>query len=140
MKRWTFKVNILALLLFLFFFFPENVQASEPPKQQELVNEQIDKLITRMREISFNLMPTSLTRKGFATALNQFIEYCSKSSVLKISPASAGLFYCNALLTVNGQRIFGGAIIYCNSNITVTFPEPTAAASPLTSSIFPILV
>ena len=44
MKRWTFKVNILALLLFLFFFFPENVQASEPPKQQELVNEQIDKL------------------------------------------------------------------------------------------------
>ena len=47
-------------------------------------NEHIDKLITRMREISFDLMPTSLIRKGLAAALNEFIEYCSKSSALDI--------------------------------------------------------
>jgi len=30
-------------------------------------------------------MPTSLTRKGFAAALGEFIEYCSKSNPLKIN-------------------------------------------------------
>lgn len=48
-------------------------------------NEQIDNLLKRMREISFDLMPTSLTRKGLPAALNEFIEYCSKSSQLKIN-------------------------------------------------------
>ena len=43
MKRWTFKVNILALLLFL-FFLSRKCTSFRTPKQQELVNEQIDKL------------------------------------------------------------------------------------------------
>jgi two-component system, NarL family, sensor kinase len=51
----------------------------------ETTNQQIDNLIKRMREISFDLMPTSLLRKGFTAALNEFIEYCSKSNKLKIS-------------------------------------------------------
>lgn len=51
----------------------------------EKTNQQIDNVIKRMREISFDLMPTSLIRKGFAAALNEFIEYCSKSSQLKIN-------------------------------------------------------
>lgn len=46
---------------------------------------QIDNLIKRMREISFDLMPTSLTRKGFAAALSEFIENNSKNRVLKIN-------------------------------------------------------
>jgi len=57
----------------------------EDEEEIEKTNEQIDKLIKRMREISFDLMPTSLTRKGLAAALNEFIEYCSKSSFLKIN-------------------------------------------------------
>jgi signal transduction histidine kinase len=57
----------------------------EDEKEVEKTNEQIDRLIKRMREISFDLMPTSLTRKGFAVALNEFIEYCSRSACLKIS-------------------------------------------------------
>jgi two-component system, NarL family, sensor kinase len=51
----------------------------------EKTNQQIDNLIKRMREISFDLMPTSLTRKGFTAALSEFIEYCTKSSKLKIN-------------------------------------------------------
>jgi signal transduction histidine kinase len=51
----------------------------------EKTNQQIDNLIKRMREISFDLMPTSLIRKGFTAALSEFIEYCSKSSELKIN-------------------------------------------------------
>jgi two-component system, NarL family, sensor kinase len=57
----------------------------EDEEEVEKTNEQIDRLIQRMREISFDLMPTSLINKGFAAALNGFIEYCSKSSVLKIN-------------------------------------------------------
>ena len=51
---------------------------------RQTTNEHIDGLIKRMREISFDLMPTSLIRKGFAVALNEFIEYCSKSSSMAI--------------------------------------------------------
>jgi two-component system NarL family sensor kinase len=48
-------------------------------------NAQIDGLLRRMREISFDLMPTSLIRKGLPAALNEFIEYCNKSNELKIN-------------------------------------------------------
>ncbi|HEU4472196.1 MAG TPA: ATP-binding protein [Flavisolibacter sp.] len=47
-------------------------------------NEQIDKLLKRMREITFDLMPNSLVRKGLPAALTEFIEYCGKSSTLSI--------------------------------------------------------
>ena len=47
-------------------------------------NEQIDKLLRRMREISFDLMPNSLIRKGLPAAIGEFIDYCSKSSTLQI--------------------------------------------------------
>jgi len=54
-------------------------------EEVEKTNEQIDNLLKRMREISFDLMPASLTRKGFVAALNEFIEYCSKGSPLRIN-------------------------------------------------------
>lgn len=51
----------------------------------EKTSQQLDQLIKRMREISFDLMPTSLIRKGLTAALKEFIEYCSKSNQLKIN-------------------------------------------------------
>lgn len=62
-----------------------DANTQEEEEEIEITNRQIDNIIKRMREISFDLMPTSLTRKGFAAALSEFIEYCSKSSVLKIN-------------------------------------------------------
>jgi signal transduction histidine kinase len=58
----------------------------DPEDEAELskTNAQIDKLLKRMREISFDLMPNSLLRKGLASAIGEFIEYCSKSSPLEI--------------------------------------------------------
>jgi signal transduction histidine kinase len=47
-------------------------------------NQQIDNLLRRMREISFDLMPNSLLRNGLTTALAEFIEYCGRTSQLKI--------------------------------------------------------
>jgi two-component system, NarL family, sensor kinase len=62
-----------------------DIHGEEDEEEVRKTETQIDILIKRMREISFDLMPTSLTRKGLAAALNEFIEYCSKSNVLKIS-------------------------------------------------------
>jgi two-component system, NarL family, sensor kinase len=62
-----------------------DIHGEEDEEEVRKTETQIDTLIKRMREISFDLMPTSLTRKGLAAALNEFIEYCSKSNVLKIS-------------------------------------------------------
>jgi len=62
-----------------------DIHGEEDEEEVRKTEVQIDNLIKRMREISFDLMPTSLTRKGFAPALSEFIEYCSKSSLLKIN-------------------------------------------------------
>jgi two-component system, NarL family, sensor kinase len=43
-------------------------------RQLEKTNEHLDKLVHRMREISFDLMPEALLRKGLLTALKQFIH------------------------------------------------------------------
>jgi signal transduction histidine kinase len=53
-------------------------------QEVKTTNEQIDRLLRRMREISFDLMPTSLIRKGLPAALNEFIEYCNRSNELSI--------------------------------------------------------
>lgn len=56
----------------------------EDQEEVDKTNTQLDNLIKRMREISFDLMPVSLTRKGFAAALKEFIDYVGKSSSIKI--------------------------------------------------------
>jgi signal transduction histidine kinase len=62
-----------------------DIHNEDDEEEVKKTNDQIDSLIKRMREISFDLMPTSLTRKGFAAALTEFIEYCSKNNPLKIN-------------------------------------------------------
>ena len=61
-----------------------DIHNKDDEEEVEKTNQQIDHLLKRMREISFDLMPSSLLRKGLPTALNEFIEYCSKSSLLCI--------------------------------------------------------
>lgn len=62
-----------------------NLQDEADQLESEKTLQQIDGLIQRMREISFNLMPSTLIRKGLAVALREFIDYCNKNdSSLKI--------------------------------------------------------
>jgi len=61
-----------------------DIHNKEDEVQVNKTNRQIDDLLKRMREISFDLMPSSLLRKGLPEALNEFIESCSKSSSLAI--------------------------------------------------------
>jgi two-component system, NarL family, sensor kinase len=45
--------------------------------------EHIDGLVHKMREISINLMPTSLVRKGLVTAIDEFLSRVEKAGILK---------------------------------------------------------
>lgn len=61
-----------------------DVLNKEDQLELEKASGQIDNLIKRMREISFDLMPNSLIRKGLPEALNEFIDNCLKSGTLDI--------------------------------------------------------
>jgi signal transduction histidine kinase len=53
-------------------------------KEIERTNEHIDGLIRRMREISYDLLPGMLTRKGLVQAILQFVEYTRNANTLDI--------------------------------------------------------
>lgn len=53
--------------------------------QVEKTNEYIDELISRIREISYDLLPNTLIRKGLVLAIREFITFIEKSSSIKFS-------------------------------------------------------
>lgn len=61
-----------------------DIHSKDDQEEVEKTYRQIDTLIKRVREISFDLMPPSLLLKGLPSALKEFIEYCGKSSLLCI--------------------------------------------------------
>jgi signal transduction histidine kinase len=75
-----------------------DISNEEDEEEVKKTNEQIDGLLRRMREISFDLMPTSLTRKGVIAAIKEFIDYCGRSSSLQIK------FHCEGNLGLNQQQ------------------------------------
>ena len=52
--------------------------------QVEKTNSHIDGLIKRMREISYDLIPNTLIRKGLVMALKEFIDYINRDNVFSI--------------------------------------------------------
>ena len=54
-------------------------------KEAEKTDEHIDSLMKRMREISYDLIPNTLIRKGLVTALKEFVDYTNESDGLKIN-------------------------------------------------------
>lgn len=62
-----------------------DIQNETDEEEVRKTNEQIDNLLKRIREILFDLMPTSLTTKSLPAAIGEFVQYCSKSSALKIN-------------------------------------------------------
>jgi two-component system NarL family sensor kinase len=65
-----------------------DVASEEDREQVTNTGKHIDELIRRMREISFDLMPNTLIRKGLTMAITEFIEYCGKRNELNISFAA----------------------------------------------------
>ena len=53
--------------------------------QLEKTNHHIDDVIQRMREISFDLMPNSLLKKGLAIALDEYIHFLKKETNIRFT-------------------------------------------------------
>lgn len=52
--------------------------------QQQKTDDHLDNLLKRMREISFDLMPVTLQRRGLKTALLELVSYWSNRNQLQI--------------------------------------------------------
>ncbi|GAB4093292.1 sensor histidine kinase [Flaviaesturariibacter terrae] len=61
-------------------------------------SEHIDNLMKRIREITFDLMPSSLERNGFASAAREFLDYVRRSGGLDIR------FECTTSATLDDAR------------------------------------
>lgn len=66
--------------------------------QMEKTNVHIDELLKRIRDISFDLMPNSLVRKGLVIALKEFIDYLNNDSQIKF------IFNCESDFQVSEQK------------------------------------
>lgn len=54
-------------------------------KEAEKTNDHIDALMKRMREISYDLIPNTLIRKGLVIALKQFTDFINEGGGMKIN-------------------------------------------------------
>lgn len=66
--------------------------------QMEKTNVHIDELLKRIRDISFDLMPNSLVRKGLLIALKEFVDYLNNDSNIKF------IFECECDFQVSEQK------------------------------------
>ena len=75
--------------------------------QAEMVktSEHLDVLLKRIREITFDLMPNTLLRKGLAGAAREFVEYMGHHSKIDIRYTADDIGPLNEQKTVNLYRI-----------------------------------
>ncbi|HMJ46018.1 MAG TPA: ATP-binding protein [Ferruginibacter sp.] len=73
--------------------------------QMEKTNVHIDDLLQRIRDISFDLMPNSLIRKGLIPALREFVDYLNNDSSISFVFTSETELQVNEQKAVNIYRI-----------------------------------
>jgi signal transduction histidine kinase len=81
------------------------VEAEEDKEDIRNTSGHIDELIRRMREISFDLMPNTLIRKGLVMAITEFVEYCGQHSILNITFKNKGDITLEEQKAINLYRI-----------------------------------
>lgn len=81
----------------------DNVEANNMLIQKS--NRQIDEIIRKMKDISNNLLPNTLVRRGLEAAVKEFIEKMSEVHPLKISFKSEGKYELNQDQQINIYRI-----------------------------------
>ena len=62
-------------------------ELTDPHDQIEIekTNKHIDNILKRIREISFDLMPNTLLRKGLVKAVKEFVDYLSNTSKISFN-------------------------------------------------------
>lgn len=76
----------LGPILSVIKFRVDHVDPEKKDEQEELAkaSQQLDDVITRMREVSNNLMPVALQRKGLIAAIEEFISHAQESAGITI--------------------------------------------------------
>jgi signal transduction histidine kinase len=79
----------------------------DPQDREELVttSAHIDVLMKRIREITYDLMPATLERKGFVAAAQEFVEFINRGGALKIEFSAAKEFRLSEQVSVNLYRV-----------------------------------
>ena len=78
--------------------------------QMDLTNEHIDDILKRIRDISFDLMPNALIRKGLVTALREFLDYLNNEGSIKFVFESSDKIQVSEQKAVNIYRIVQEAV------------------------------
>ncbi|MDB5252182.1 MAG: hypothetical protein JWP27_1351 [Flaviaesturariibacter sp.] len=68
-------------------------------------SEHIDELLKRIREITFDLMPNTLLRKGFTGAAKEFVDFIGRNNQLTIQYHADEIPYISEQKTINLYRI-----------------------------------
>ncbi|HEV7330498.1 MAG TPA: ATP-binding protein [Flavisolibacter sp.] len=76
----------------------------EDQLQQQKTDEHLDDVVRRLREISFNLMPVTLQRKGLVAAMKELTNYVSNQNGLRIEVVTDEL-YPDASRSIHLYRI-----------------------------------
>jgi two-component system, NarL family, sensor kinase len=85
-----------------------NLEGSDDEVNAQLIaksNRQIDDIIRKMKEISNNLLPNTLVRRGLEAAVTEFIEKMADVHPLKISFKSEGNYKLNQDQEINIYRL-----------------------------------
>jgi signal transduction histidine kinase len=77
----------------------------EDQKEVAKTNQHIDAMVKRVREISFDLMPSALIRKGLVVAIKEFADYIMKSNTLQINVQAIDAISLSEQKAVNLYRI-----------------------------------
>lgn len=73
--------------------------------QIQKTNQHINDMLKRIREISFDLMPSSLLRKGVITALKEFADYLNNDNKIKFTFSATESFVVDDQKAVHIYRI-----------------------------------
>lgn len=96
-------------------FRVDHVELVDKEEKEELAkaSEQLDELITRMREVANNLMPSALHRKGLICAVEEFISNASDSSGLSIHFSGVGQLSISEDKSINVYRVIQEVVHNC---------------------------
>ena len=74
-------------------------------REAEKTSDHIDTLMKRMREISYDLIPNTLIRKGLVVALKQFSDFINEGDGLKINFEASGSINADQQKSIHIYRI-----------------------------------
>lgn len=105
----------LGPILSVIKFRVDHVGSANKDEQGELTraSQQLDDVITKMREVSINLMPVALKRKGLKAAIEEFISQAAESGGIDIQLRAEEIPVLQENVIINLYRIVQETVHNC---------------------------